>query len=62
MSPVFPDYLKDTAADTIALDCGLGYFFANHDRDATVNAVFVLAVLEQDRAVTNRLAVAVEVT
>lgn len=60
--PVISNHLENTATDTVPFDRGLRDLFTNDDRDAAMDAVFVLAVFEQDRAVTDRLAVVVEVT
>lgn len=60
--PVLTNHLEYTATDAVTFDGRLCDFFTHHNRDATMNAMFVLAVLEQDRAVSDCFAVTVKVT
>lgn len=55
--PVQADHLEDAAADTIAFDGGLSHLLANHHGDPTILAVLVLAKLQEQGAVANRLAI-----
>jgi hypothetical protein len=60
--PVFTDHFKDPSPDTVSFDCGLRHFLTDHDRNTAMDTVFVFAVLEQYRAVTDRFAVAIKVS
>ena len=60
--PVFANHLEHPATYTVAFDSGFRHLFTDDDRHAAMDSVLVLAVFEQDRAVTDRFAVSVKIT
>lgn len=61
VSPMFSDHLKHAAADPVTFDRRLGNFFSNDDGHPAMEPVFVLAVFDENLAVTARAAVSIEI-
>lgn len=60
--PVFTNHFKDSSANTVTFDSGLGYFFADHDSYPTVDAVLVLGVFDENMTVATRQTVSIQIT